>query len=92
MELKNTSMISSDNKNDKIRSSSVTKKKSEISAATIINSLERDIAELIQEATNRTQKNKLISLNGNKCNLILNQRKMKRKKLINKSNKFNIII
>jgi hypothetical protein len=65
MELKNLSIISSENKNEKIRSSSVAKKKLEISAATIINSLERDIAELIQDATIRTQKNKLISLNGN---------------------------
>lgn len=63
MEIKNSSLNSSINK--KGRSSSANKRKSEISASTIINSLERDIAELIQESgNNRNQKNKLISLNG----------------------------
>jgi len=47
------------------RNSSVPRKKSEITAATIINSLERDINDLIQETTVRNHKNKLIALNGN---------------------------
>ena len=63
MDLKNSSLNSSEN--TKGRNSSVPRKKAEISAATIINSLERDIADLIQDAALRTQKNKLISLNGN---------------------------
>jgi len=46
------------------RNSSVPRKMSEISAETIINSLERDINDLIQETVVRTQKNKLIALNG----------------------------
>jgi len=47
------------------RNSSVPRRKSEISAATIINSLERDINDMIQETTIQTLKNKLISINGN---------------------------
>ena len=63
MENKNSSLNTSISK--KGRSPSVNHRKSEISAATIINSLERDIADLIQESgNNRNQKNKLISLNG----------------------------
>jgi len=46
------------------RNSSVPRRKSEILASTIINSLERDINELIQETTLRPLKNKLIAING----------------------------
>jgi hypothetical protein len=41
-----------------------TKKKSEILPTTIVASLERDINELLQEINIRTQRNKLISMNG----------------------------
>jgi hypothetical protein len=65
MDIKNASMNYLNNSDIKSkRNSSVPRKKSEISAATIINSLERDINDLIQETVVRTQKNKLIALNG----------------------------
>lgn len=69
MDIKNASINNFNNLNNSDikakRNSSVPRRKSEISAATIINSLERDINDLIQETTVRTQKNKLIALNGN---------------------------
>lgn len=66
MDNKNASINNLNNSDIKSkRNSSVPRKKTEISAATIINSLERDINDLIQETAVRTQKNKLIALNGN---------------------------
>jgi hypothetical protein len=41
-----------------------TKKKQDLQLSTIISSLERDINELLQETTIRSQKNKLISMSG----------------------------
>jgi len=65
MDIKNASTNNLNNSDIKSkRNSSVPRKMSEISAATIINSLERDINDLIQETVVRTQKNKLIALNG----------------------------
>lgn len=67
MEIKNASLNNLNLNNQELknkRNSSVPRRKSEISPATIINSLERDLSELIQETSVRTQKNKLIALNG----------------------------
>lgn len=40
------------------------RKKQEISVGTFITSIERDINDLMQEISNRSQKNKLISMSG----------------------------
>ncbi len=51
----------SENVNKSTRS---TRRKTEILPLTLISSIERDINELQQELTTRSQKNKLISING----------------------------
>ena len=68
MDLKNVTLNNSNYSDNikNIRNSSVSRKKSDISAATIINSIERDISELMQEIAVRSQKNKLISISGKK--------------------------
>ena len=54
--------INSETSNKSTRS---TRRKTEILPLTLISSIERDINELQQELTTRSQKNKLISINGN---------------------------
>jgi hypothetical protein len=59
--MENKSLSHTDNSSKSNRSG---KKKSDLQSTTIISSLERDISELIQETSIRSQKNKLISMNG----------------------------
>jgi hypothetical protein len=60
--MENKSSIS--NTDNSSKSNRSTKRKSDIQSTTYIASLERDINELLQETTVRSQKNKLISMNG----------------------------
>lgn len=51
-------------RNDTIKSNNLSRRKSEVSPNIIINSIERDLIELIQEVTIRGQKDKLNSALG----------------------------
>jgi hypothetical protein len=59
--MENKSLSHTDNSSKSNRSN---KRKPDLQSTTIIASLERDITELMQETTIRSQKNKLISMNG----------------------------
>jgi hypothetical protein len=59
--MENKSLSFTDNSSKSNRSG---KKRQDLQSTTIIASLERDISELIQEISIRSQKNKLISMNG----------------------------